>query len=59
MLKSTGNLRLAERMGVEQTPTTKIFFKGKELGEIVGFKTLDETKKLLSGMIKSSQERSN
>lgn len=36
MLKNIENLRLAEGMGVEQTPTMKIFCGGVEVGEILG-----------------------
>lgn len=42
MLKSLENLRLAEELGVEETPTTKIFCGGAEAGSIFGFRTLEE-----------------
>ncbi|MCZ2845763.1 MAG: thioredoxin family protein [Candidatus Bathyarchaeota archaeon] len=41
IFKSVENLRLAESLGVEETPTIKIFKNGKEIGEIVGFKKLE------------------
>lgn len=37
MLKSIENLWLAENMGVEETPNTKIFCKGIEVGELIGY----------------------
>jgi len=45
MLKSIENLRLAESLGVEETPTTILFCKGTKIGSIVGFRTLEEVKK--------------
>ena len=42
ILKTIENLRLAEDMGVEQTPTTKVFCSGEEVGEIVGYLPLEE-----------------
>jgi len=40
MFESVENLRLAEGLGVEETPTVKIFKNSKEIGKVVGFKTL-------------------
>ena len=54
MLKSIGNLRLAEGMGVEQTPTTKVFCGGVEVGEIVGFRKLEEAVEELNAILSSS-----
>jgi len=54
MLKSLGNLRLAEGMGVEKTPTTKIFCEGKEAGSIVGFRTLRQALKEVNAVLGSS-----
>ena len=42
MFKSIENLRLAEGLEVEETPTVKIFCKGKEDREIVGYIPLDD-----------------
>jgi len=53
MLKSIGNLRLAEGMGVEQTPTTKVFCGGAEVGEIVGFMKFEEAVEELDGILSS------
>jgi len=41
MFLSLENLKLAEDLGVEDTPTLKLFCNGKEVGEIIGFKLLD------------------
>ena len=38
---SVENLRLAEDLGVEQTPTTMIFKKSKKIGQIVGYRPLE------------------
>jgi thioredoxin 1 len=54
MLKSIENLRLAEGFGVEQTPTTKVFCEGVEVGEIVGYMDLDETVNKIKEIIASS-----
>lgn len=42
MFTSIENLRLAEDFGVEQTPTTKVFCKGGEIGDILGYRPLEE-----------------
>lgn len=55
MLKSIENLRLAEEMGVEQTPTTKVFCSGEEVGELVGFKSFEEALDDLSFILQSSE----
>ncbi len=49
MMKSIENLRLAEGMGVEQTPTTKVFCNGAEVGEVVGYRPLEEAVKEIEG----------
>jgi thioredoxin 1 len=41
IFESVKNLRLAEDLGVEQTPTTMIFKKGKRIGQIVGYLPLE------------------
>jgi thioredoxin 2 len=56
MMKSIENLRLAEGMGVEQTPTTKVFCKGREVGEIVGYRQLEETVDLLRKILASNKD---
>ena len=58
VLKSIENLRLAEGMGVEQTPTTKVFCGGKEAGEIVGFVPLEEAVERLNVILDSEECRS-
>ena len=42
MFESVENLRLAEGLGVEETPTVKIFRKGKEIGKMIGFQPLEK-----------------
>ena len=42
MLKDLNNLRLAESFGVEETPTLKIYCNGQEIGEIIGYMSLNE-----------------
>lgn len=55
MMKSIENLRLAEGLGVEQTPTTKVFCKGVEAGELVGSKPLDEAVDVLNAVLQSNE----
>lgn len=52
MMKSIDDLRLAEGMGVEVTPTTKVFCGGSEVGEIVGYKSLDDAVAEIEAIIK-------
>jgi len=52
MMKSIENLRLAEGMGVEVTPTTKVFCGGSEVGEIVGYRSLDDAVAEIETIIK-------
>lgn len=56
MMKSIENLRLAEGLGVEQTPTTKVFCGGIEVGEIVGYRTLEEAFGDISSILESSED---
>ncbi|MBN2336492.1 hypothetical protein JXL21_13120 [Candidatus Bathyarchaeota archaeon] len=51
MLKTMESLRLAEGMGVEQTPTTKVFCSGSEVGEIVGYLPFDDAVERLKSLI--------
>ncbi len=41
MFPSLDNLKLAEGLGVEDTPTLKLFCKEEEIGEIVGYSSRD------------------
>lgn len=52
MFESVENLRLAEALGVEETPTVKLFLKGEEIGEIVGFRLLEEATVKIKKIIK-------
>ena len=42
MFLSLENLKLAEGLGVEETPTLKLFRKGREIGQIIGYKPFDK-----------------
>ena len=55
MLKTIENLRLAEDMGVEQTPTTKIFCFGEEVGEIVGYLSIEEAVKTINELLQGCE----
>jgi thioredoxin 1 len=52
MMKSIENLRLAEGVGVEVTPTTKVFCGGSEVGEIVGYRSFDDAVAEIEAIIK-------
>jgi len=54
MFQSVENLRLAERLGVEETPTVKLFYKGEEIGQMIGFKTLETAIEEIEVVIKQS-----
>jgi thioredoxin-like negative regulator of GroEL len=51
MFLTLDNLHLAEGLGVEDTPTLKLFCKGKEIGELVGYKALDVIKKEIEAIL--------
>ena len=53
MLKTLENLRLAEGLGVEETPTTKVFCSGGEVGEVVGYLPLEEAVERLNGLLQA------
>jgi thioredoxin-like negative regulator of GroEL len=55
MLKTLENLRLAEDMGVEETPTTKVFCSGGEVGEMVGYLPLEETVERINGLLQACE----
>jgi len=55
MLKTIENLRLAEDVGVEQTPTTKVFCSGEEVGEIVGYLPLEEAAKTMNELLQGCE----
>jgi hypothetical protein len=42
MLRNLDNLRLTESFGVEETPTLKIYCRGKEVGETIGYMSLND-----------------
>lgn len=51
MFESVENLRLAEGLGVEETPTVKLFYKSKEIGQLIGFKPLDTANEELEAIV--------
>lgn len=55
MMKSIENLRTAEGMGVEETPTTKVFCRGEEVGEIVGYTPLEEAVREIEGALRGTE----
>jgi thioredoxin-like negative regulator of GroEL len=54
MLKSIENLRLAEGFGVEQTPTTRVFCRGDDVGKIRGYVDFEEAVEKIREIIASS-----
>jgi len=52
MFQSVANLRLAEGLGVEETPTVKLFYKSEEIGQMTGFKPLETATEELEAIIK-------
>jgi len=52
MFDSVENLRLAEGLGVEETPTVKLFYKSKEIGQLTGFKPLETAIEEIEAIIK-------
>jgi thioredoxin-like negative regulator of GroEL len=54
MLKSIENMRLAEGLGVEETPTTMFFCDGEAVGEIVGHRSLEEAVEEMESILKNT-----
>ena len=52
MFESVENLRLAEGLGVEETPTVKLFYNSKEIGQLTGFKPLETATEEIEAIIK-------
>jgi thioredoxin 1 len=52
MFLTLDNLKLAEGLGVEDTPTLKLFCKGEEIGELIGYRSLDVVKKEIEDFLK-------
>lgn len=51
MFLSLENLKLAEGLGVEETPTLKLFCKGREIGQIIGYGPVDEAVKAIEEIL--------
>ena len=56
MFLSLENLKLAEGLGVEETPTLKLFCKGREIGQIIGYKPLDEFAKEIEEILEPEKD---
>jgi thioredoxin 1 len=56
MFLSLENLKLAEGLGVEETPTLKLFCKGREIGQIIGYKPLDEVVKEIEEILEPEKD---
>ena len=54
MFESIENLKLAENLGTEETPTIKFFHKNQEIGEIIGLKTLEDATQEINKIIDES-----
>ena len=52
MFESVENLRLAEGFGVEETPTVKLFYKSKEIGQMTGFRPLEAATEEIEAILK-------
>ena len=52
MFLSLENLKLAEGFGVGETPTLKLFCKGIEIGQIIGYMLLDKATKEIKDILK-------
>lgn len=57
MFKTMENLQLAESFNIVETPTTKIFYHGIEIGEIIGYKTLDAAINEVKTILVDGQKR--
>ena len=56
VLDSTENRNLAMEHGVMGTPTIKVFCEGRDIGEIVGFRTLDKLVSELMEILASRED---
>ena len=55
MFLTLDNLKLAEGLGIEDTPTLKLFCKGEEIGEIIGYRSLDAVIKEIEDILKKEE----
>lgn len=55
MFLSLENLRLAEGLGVEETPTLKLFCNGREIGQIIGYRPVDRVVKEIEEILEREQ----
>ena len=52
VLKNQENRKLALEYGVTSTPTFMLFYKGKPIGQVIGFISKEQLRKVLGGMLK-------
>jgi len=50
------NQKLAMGLGVMGTPTMKVFYGGRDIGGIVGFRTLDRLEKEIKDLLDKKEE---
>jgi len=55
MFLSLENLKLAEDLGVEETPTLKLFCEGREIGQIIGYRPLNEVVREIEDILEREQ----
>ena len=55
MFLSLENLKLAEGLGVEETPTVELFCNGREIGQIIGYRSLDEVVREIEEILEREQ----
>ena len=51
--KSDANMELALKYGIDSTPTLKIFYRGADIGELVGYAELEFLKAEIEHIIRS------
>ena len=56
ILQSTANRKIAMDLGVLGTPTMKILCKGRVIGEIIGFRSLDSLAKEITEIISKKDD---
>ncbi len=54
---SDGNLKLAIKYGVSGTPTMKVFCKGREVGELVGYMEREDLRKELDNILSKGEKQ--
>jgi len=52
IMKNQENRKLALEYGIMSTPTLMLFYKGKPIGQVIGFISKEQLRKVLGGMLK-------